>query len=247
MRTLIEVCAGTVESCFTAWRVGAHRVELCSALALGGLTASFGAIEICKNETLIDIYVLIRPRQGDFLYEREEVKVMLRDIEMCGRLKVAGVVIGALDKHGKVDIEVCKQMIDTARSHGLGVTFHRAIDRSANIYESLEQVIGLGVDRVLTSGGAATALEGLDALAKMGEIANGRVIIMPGAGINEGNIAKVVKGAGVSEIHLSASEKRESASLFRHSALSFTPDSLGGDYSLKETSAEVLKKCMKAL
>ena len=123
MRTLIEVCAGTVESCFTAWRVGAHRVELCSALALGGLTPSFGAIEICKNETLIDIYVLIRPRQGDFLYEREDVKVMLRDIEMCGRLKVAGVVIGALDKHGKVDIEVCKQMIDTARSHGLGVTF----------------------------------------------------------------------------------------------------------------------------
>jgi len=233
----IEICAGSLESCKVAERAGAQRVELCSVLSLGGVTPSYGVISLARREISIDINVLIRPRQGDLLYSREDMEVMIRDIEMCGQLNVAGIVIGALDKYGNVDMEFCRPLIEAALKHSLSVTFHRAIDVSRDIFQSLESVIALGAHRVLTSGGAQTAFEAIPTLKKMNEIAAGRVIIMPGSGINASNISAIIEQTGVSEIHLSASENIPSASLHRP-PLSFTPEILGGDYLRKETSFE---------
>ena len=233
----IEICAGSVESCITAWRAGAHRVELCSALSLGGITPSYGAISLSRKETDIDINVLIRPRQGDFLYSRREMEVMMRDIEMCGQLGVSGVVFGALDKYGDVDTEFCRPLAQLASSLSLSFTFHRAIDVSKDIYGAVESAISLGAHRILTSGGAQTAAEAMPVLKEMNRIAAGRVIIMPGSGINASNIAAIIEQTGATEIHLSASENIPSASLHRP-PLSFTPELLGGDYMHKETSFE---------
>jgi len=239
----VEICAGSAESCVTARRAGAHRVELCSALSLGGITPSFGAISLAKKESDIDINVLIRPRQGDFLYSRREIEVMMRDIEMCGQLGVSGVVFGALDKYGNVDTEFCKPLAHLARSLSLSFTFHRAIDVSKDIFEALEAIISLGADRILTSGGAQTAAEAIPVLKKMNQQAAGRVIIMPGSGVNATNIAAIIEQTGVSEIHLSASENIPSASLHRP-PLSFTPEVLGGDYLHKESSLEKVKEAI---
>lgn len=194
MNTIIEICAGSLESCIAARDGGAHRVELCSALSLGGITPSYGVIALAKKKVEIDINVLIRPRQGDFLYSREEMEVMKKDIEACAQLNVTGVVFGALDKYGNVDLEFCKPLALLAKSLRLSFTFHRAIDRSANILKSVEDVISLGAQRILTSGGAATAIEGLAVLEQMASIAAGRIIIMPGSGINASNIVQVVQG-----------------------------------------------------
>ena len=242
----IEICAGSVESCITAWKAGAHRAELCSALSLGGITPSYGAISHARKETEIDINVLIRPRQGDFLYSRREMEVMMRDIEMCGQLGVSGVVFGALDKYGDVDIEFCRPLSDLARSLSLSFTFHRAIDLSKDIFKSVESVISLGAHRILSSGGAQTAAEAIPVLKEMNRLAAGRVIIMAGSGINSSNIASIIEQTGVSEIHLSASENIPSASLHRPS-LSFTPELLGGDYLHKETGKGNLAKVLEII
>lgn len=267
MSTIIEICAGSLESCIAARDGGAHRVELCSALSLGGITPSYGVIALAKKEIDIDINVLIRPRQGDFLYNREEMEVMKKDIETCAQLKVAGVVFGALDKHGNVDLEFCKPLALLAQSLGLSFTFHRAIDRSANILQAVEDVISLGAQRILTSGGAATALEGLPVIKQMASIAAGRIIIMPGSGINATNIVQIVQGisqvpikatksthdlAGVTqnklsaEVHFSASQAVPSLSTHK-TALSFTPAGLGGDYTNTVTSEQKIREAKNAL
>lgn len=251
MKTIVEICAGSLESCIAARDGGAKRVELCSALSLGGITPSYGVIALAKKETDLEINVLIRPRQGDFLYNREDLEVMKRDIEECARLKVAGVVFGALDKYGNIDLEFCKPLAQLTKSLGLSFTFHRAIDRSANILQSVEEVISLGAQRILTSGGAATALEGLSVLKQMAAIASGRIIIMPGSGINASNIVEIVQaiavaGLGYAEVHLSASHEVPSLSKYK-TAISFTPTGLGGDYTNSITSAQKVKEAIEAL
>ncbi len=253
MKTIVEICAGSLESCIAARDGGAKRVELCSALSLGGITPSYGVIALAKKETELEINVLIRPRQGDFLYNREEMEVMKRDIEECARLKVAGVVFGALDKYGNIDLEFCKPLAQLTKSLGLSFTFHRAIDRSANILKSVEEVISLGAQRILTSGGAATALEGLPVIKQMASIAAGRIVIMPGSGINATNIVQIVQGISQAtsnkwpaEVHFSASQEVPSLSTHK-TALSFTPAELGGDYTNSVTSVQKVKEAIEAL
>lgn len=249
MKNTIEICAGSLESCIAAKNAGAHRVELCSALSLGGITPSYGVIALAKKEIDIDINVLIRPRQGNFLYSREEMEIMKKDIETCSKLKVAGVVFGSLDKYGNVDLEFCKPLAQLAKSLNLSFTFHRAIDVSANILKSVEDIISLGAQRILTSGGAQTALEGLSVIKEMVSIASGRIIIMPGSGVNSTNIVELVKSSsylGAAEVHLSASQEVPSLSVHK-AALSFTPQSLGGDYSNSVTSEQKIREAKNAL
>ena len=240
-----EICSGSLQSALNAQEAGAHRVELCSALSLGGLTPSYGFIELARKRLNIDVNVLIRPRQGDFLYDSDEVAVMIRDIIACAQMGVDGVVIGALDPFGNVDVDACRAMVAVAKHHGMSVTFHRAIDRACNIMAALEDVISVGADRVLSSGGKPTSLEGLETLAQMNAAAAGRVIIMPGGGVNAENIRQILEGTGAQEIHFSGSETIQSEMVYRE-GVSFTPDSLGGDFTRTESSAEKIRQMIQA-
>lgn len=210
-----EICCGSLQSALNAQEAGANRVELCSALNLGGITPSYGTIEMARKMLDIDINVLIRTRGGDFLYDSDEVAVMIRDIRACASIGVQGVVIGALDPLGNIDMDCCRALVATAKNFGLSVTFHRAIDRAYDIFTALEDVIALDVDRILTSGGKPSAHEGMETIAKMNQIADGRVIIMPGAGINAGNIKEIISTTGVSEVHFSGSVSYDSPMLYR--------------------------------
>ena len=240
-----EICSGSLQSALNAQEAGAHRVELCSALSLGGLTPSYGFIELARKRLNIDVNVLIRPRQGDFLYDSDEVAVMIRDIIACAQMGVDGVVIGALDPFGNVDVDACRAMVAVAKHHGMSVTFHRAIDRACNIMAALEDVISVGADRVLSSGGKPTSLEGLETLARMNAAAAGRVIIMPGGGVNAENIRQILEGTGAQEIHFSGSQTIQSEMVYRE-GVSFTPDSLGGDFTRTESSAEKIRQMIQA-
>ena len=220
-------------------------MELCSALGLGGITPSYGFIEMARKRLKIDINVLIRPRQGDFLYDSDEIAVMIRDIIACAQMGVNGVVIGALDPFGNVDVDACRAMVAVAKHHGLSVTFHRAIDRSCNIMAALEDIISLGADRVLSSGGKRTSYEGLETLAKMNEAAAGRIIIMPGGGVNAGNIKEILAVSGAGEIHFSGSETFQSDMVYRE-GVSFTPQELGGDFTRSESSVEKIMQTIQA-
>lgn len=244
MDVKFEICCGNLQSVLNAQLAGANRVELCSALSLGGLTPSYGFIELARRRLKIDINVLIRPRQGDFLYESEEVAEMISDIQACATLGVNGVVIGALDPYGNVDMDSCRAMVAVAKHLGLSVTFHRAIDRAANIFAALEDSIALGVDRVLTSGGKPTAMEGLEILAKMNRFAAGRTIIMPGAGVNSSNIKEILATTGAREIHFSGSTTYDSPMIYRE-GVSFTPSNMGGDFTRTESSVEKITQTIK--
>lgn len=159
----LEVAADSVASALAAQEGGAMRVELCGGLDGGGLTPSFGTLAVVRERLRIPLYVLIRPRVGDFVFDAAEVEVMRRDVEQCVRLGCDGVVLGALDRHGQVDLTTMRVLIEAAGS--LGVTFHRAIDVSADPSRVLEDAVALGCERVLTSGGRATAIDGIDTIA----------------------------------------------------------------------------------
>lgn len=238
-KVIFEVCCGSLQSAINAQEAGAHRVELCSALSLGGLTPSYATIEKARKLLNIDINVLIRPREGDFLYESDEVAVMVGDIRTCASLGVQGVVIGALDPLGNVDMDCCRALVATARNFGLSVTFHRAIDRAYDIYTALEDAISLGVDRILTSGGKPSAYEGMETIAQMNKIADGNVIIMPGAGINPTNIREIITTTGVREIHFSGSLTYDSPMLYRETLL-------GDTYTRTESSVNKITDTIQA-
>ncbi len=210
---MLEICANSFESAQAAKNGGADRVELCSVLSVGGVTPSTGLITMVRRSISIDINVLIRPRGGDFLYNSAEKMEVLRDIEVCAELGVNGVVIGALTNKGRVDMEGCSKWVKRAHDLGLSVTFHRAIDRAVDIFEAMEEVISLGCERILTSGGFQTAIEGRDVIKKMVELAGERIIIMPGSGVNPSNIAELASYTKAPEFHFSASKTRPSGML----------------------------------
>lgn len=199
---MLEIAANSVASALAAQEGGASRVELCSALELGGLTPSPSTIAMVRERLHIPVHVLIRPRAGDFLYDDLECEAMLRDIEYCAAQGCEGVVLGVLDADGHVDKQRCRPLVDAAGK--VGVTFHRAFDLTRAPAQALEDVIALGCERLLTSGGRATALEGAASIRQWVEQAAGRIAIMPGAGVSAQNIAALKAATGASEFHASA-------------------------------------------
>ena len=199
---LLEVAANSVASACAAETGGAARIELCSALEVGGLTPSHAAIATTLERLRIPVHVLIRPRAGDFVFDDLECEVMRRDIETCKALGCAGVVLGVLTPEGDVDAARCRALVETAR--GMSVTFHRAFDYARDPFAALETVISLGCDRLLTSGQAADALAGAPLIHDLIEQSRGRVTIMPGGGITARNIAAVAQATGARELHASA-------------------------------------------
>lgn len=203
MKRIIEICANSAQSCVEAEVGGAKRVELCAGIPEGGTTPSYGEIRTAQMLTsTIDINVIIRPRGGDFLYTEAEIQSMALDIEMCKQLKVHGVVFGCLTKEGDIDRELMSRLIDVAKP--LSVTCHRAFDVCREPLTALEQLIELGCDRILTSGQQSDAVKGIPLLAELVKQANGRIIIMPGCGVREDNVARIEAETGAKEFHTSA-------------------------------------------
>lgn len=194
----LEVCCGDLQSVRAAIEGGAHRVELCEALELDGLTPSEAMMESAIGMG-IPVQVLIRVREGDFVYSKDEICKMQNDIRLARKLGAAGVVIGALMPDGSIDEEAIRCMMDEAE--GLSVTFHRAFDVCRKPEEALEKIISLGCHRLLTSGQATTAEQGIPMLKKLVEQADGRIIIMPGAGVNPQNASRILEETGALEIH----------------------------------------------
>lgn len=200
MKPVIEICLEGASSVVAAQEGGADRVELCSDLFEGGLTPSIGTVRTAMKSASIPINCMIRPRGGDFCYTDSEFQTMKEDILAFKQEGVNGIVFGILTPDGDVDIERSKELIELARP--LSVTFHRAFDMARNPYKSLEDLIALGVDRVLTSGQEATVMEGLDLLEELVKLAGDRIIVMPGCGINERNFKRVQDKVGAKEYHV---------------------------------------------
>jgi len=215
--TLIEACVDSVESAIQAQAGGAGRVELCAALGEGGTTPSSGTIQVAREHLTIGLFVLVRPRGGDFRYTSEEYETMTRDVTAAKALGADGVVVGALTESGQVDRDGVRRLIEAA--HPLPVTFHRAFDASRDLDEALDVLQELGVRRVLTSGGERTAETGIPVLKRLVARAGERIRILAGGGIDETNAARIVRETGVREIHLRGTRPRASSMTYRNPRL----------------------------
>jgi copper homeostasis protein len=205
----LEICAFNLASALIAQRAGADRVELCAGPEEGGTTPSPGVIVMAREHLKIPLYPIIRPRGGDFLYSEEEFKVMLRDIEFCKKAGCNGVVIGVLRSDGSVDTARCGRLVETA--YPMGVTFHRAFDWASNPFQAMETIIGLGCERILTSGQRPTAEEGAALIDQLIREADERIVIMPGSGVRASNIVAIAEKTGACEFHTSARVLKASA------------------------------------
>lgn len=239
-RVILEACVDSVESAIAAQTGGAHRIELCEDLLEGGTTPSAGMIEVCRERLHIPVHVLIRPRGGDFVYSDVEIEVMQRDIALARRLGAQGVVFGALHADGTVDVERTRALLGVARP--LSVTFHRAFDFTPDADVALDALIGLGIDRVLTSGQAPLAVEGISALARLVTRAAGRIRILAGGGLSEENIARVAELTGVQEMHVRATALLESPTSYRPRHLSLLKQPLPNEFDRAVTDPERIRR-----
>lgn len=195
----MEAAVETLQAALAAERAGADRIELCANLVDGGTTPSAEMIAAVTGQSRLPVFVLIRPRSGGFVYSDDEIDAMTRDIELAGARRAAGIVTGALTSDGRVDVGQTRGLVKAAA--GLPVTFHRAFDLAINLPDALEDVIDAGASRVLTSGGAATALEGADAIAALVAQAGERITIIAGGGVRAHNARDVIARTKVREVH----------------------------------------------
>jgi copper homeostasis protein len=208
----LEVIAFNLESCLLAEANGVSRIELCDNQADGGTTPSYGFIKAARQILSIELYPIIRPRGGDFLYSDAEFNIIKSDVLLCKELGCDGVVIGLLNADGTVDKERTK--ILTTIAYPMGVTFHRAFDRTNDMFEALEDIIECGCERILTSGQKPTAYDGMNNIKALVQKADNRIIIMPGSGINSNNIVEIAQYTGSTEFHSSARNFIESKMQF---------------------------------
>ncbi len=243
----LEICSEGVESALNAFKGGCDRIELCDNLLQGGTTPSAGMMEYLRQQTRKGIFVLIRPRPGDFLYSNAEAEVMLRDIEQAKKLGADGIVSGALNADGSIDEGITKRLIEAALP--LPFTFHRAFDLCIDPHEGLETIIKLGAKRLLTSGQQSSASKGKDLIKKLIKNAGSRICIMPGSGINSGNIADLAEYTGAIEFHASARHSRNSAMMHRmeYPRMSSFDKSLINDFEIRETNPEEVRKIREKL
>jgi copper homeostasis protein len=239
----LEVCANSVESALAAQQGGANRIELCDNLREGGTTPSCGQIKIVRQLLTIEMYVLVRPRTGDFIYSDLEFEVMKLDIKTCIEKGCDGVVFGILKEDGSIDKERCAELIEIARFGGMKTTFHRAFDVCKDYFEALEDIIELGFDRILTSGGKSTAMEGANTIARLVSLASGRISIMPGSGINEYNIADLVRYSGAKEFHASARSRVDSKMTYRNPNILLSGS--GEEYTMQVSDHEKVARLIK--
>lgn len=245
-RSKIEICANSVESAVKAQEGGAYCVELCAGIPEGGTTPSFGDIRMARQLLQkTKLHVIIRPRGGDFLYSHLELEIMIHDIKVARQLGADGVVFGCLTSDGNVDIPAMKMLMNAVGN--MDVTFHRAFDMCKNPQEALEQIIELGCSRILTSGQEADAFKGIPLLKELVKQADGRIIIMPGCGVNPNNIRRIAEETGTSEFHFSGRSTYESGMIYRNPKVS-----MGGTVKIEEyqkdvTNPEIVKAALAEL
>jgi copper homeostasis protein len=198
-KCLLEISVETLESALAAERGGADRIELCGDLSVGGITASAELMLEARANVAIPIFAMIRPRAGDFVYSDDEFTAMRAGLRMAYRLQLDGVVLGILTSENRIDIGRTRELVELAR--GMQVTYHRAFDEAADLHQALADVIQSGAKRILTSGGAKSALEGAAVLAELIEAAGERIIVVPGAGISATNIEQVAQRTKAREFH----------------------------------------------
>lgn len=236
---MLEICIDCPASVRAAALGGADRVELCANLPEGGTTPSVGMIRVVRRLFDGGLMVIIRPRGYDFLYSEDEMEVMVEDIREARRAGADGVVIGCLTSDGRVDMDRCARLLDAAGP--LDVTFHRAFDMTRNLHEAMDDVIRLGIRRILSSGGKPDVPAGVDTLAGLVRAAAGRVSIMPGGGVTEENLGWVLVSTGASEAHLSARHAVSGGMVFRNPDCSMGVFSKSNEYEWKEASAEKIR------
>jgi len=219
-KILIEVCCGSVDDAVEAEKGGADRVELNSAIFLGGLTPSLGSIIEAKKRLNVPVMVMVRPRAGGFCYTQTEMEVMLRDAKLAVEHGADGLVFGILTSDGSVDVERCKRIIELAR--GRQTVFHRAFDVTPDPFKALEQLIYLGFTRVLTSGQEKTAPEGIELIRKLIIHAEGRIEILPGSGLRPHNIRAFVEQTKATQVHFSAFGQRPDSSMQHRPHITFS-------------------------
>jgi copper homeostasis protein len=236
----VEIVVYNIESALRAQEGGADRLELCDNPGEGGTTPSFGTIELVRQNVSIDVFVMIRPRGGDFHYSNYEFHAMKRDIWQCQKCSVDGVVFGILNPDGTIDKKRCKELIDKARP--LKVTCHRAFDMTSDPFQALEDCIEAGFDRILTAGQHAQALQGADLIGELIKRANGRIAIMPGSGVNEDTVGEIVTRSGATEIHFSATVFRDSAMQFKNQQIAGMGSDEGTEFKLRTVDPERVRK-----
>jgi copper homeostasis protein len=239
---IYEICVDSVTGVRAAKSAGADRVELCGDLLEGGTTPSRGMIRRARTVGGLRLHVIIRPRGGDFLFDDDEFAVMEADIETAKAEDADGVVIGLLQADGRVDAERTRALI--ARARPLSVTFHRAFDMTPDPFAALETLVGLGVDRVLTSGQEASVLEGLPLIAELVRRAGDRIIVMPGGGITARNVDRIVAAAKPREIHFAALEPAAGGMRFRREHVFMGGELRPPEYDRLVTSAATVRAVM---
>jgi copper homeostasis protein len=232
MKFKVEICVDNIVSAIIAQESGADRIELCGSLPEGGTTPGLGTIRSVREKVSIGLHVIIRPRGGDFLYSNAEYEIMKRDIEICGENGVDGVVLGILLPDGNIDIDRTARLIELSRP--MSATFHRAYDLTDDPLKNLEGVISTNANRLLTSGQRNKAEDGLELISKLIEIADERIIIMPGSGIGESNIRLIANNTKAREFHLTGRKNIDSGMIFRREDVS-----LGGSYDQSEFTRKI--------
>lgn len=234
----LEVIGFNIESCLIAEQAGAQRIELCDNPADGGTTPSYGFIKAVREKLSIDLYPMIRPRGGDFLFNDDEFEIMCEDVKVCKSLLCDGVVIGILNADGTVDRKRNAKLVELA--YPMGVTFHRAFDRTRDAFEALETLIDIGCERILTSGLKPNVMEGKLMLKALVEKADERIIVMPGSGVRSANIKELAIITGAKEFHSSAKKQV-------NSNMSYINDEMKEQLTSVVADAEEIKKLLKTL
>lgn len=237
---ICELVVYNIESALKAQEGGADRIELCDNPADGGTTPSLGTVEVVRPNVSLDVYVMIRPRGGDFCYSSYEFHTMKRDIFHFQKAGVDGFVFGILNPDGTLDKKRCKELIDKAKP--LRCTCHRAFDMTRDPFEALEDCIEVGFERILTAGQRPKAGEGADLIRQLIERAGNRIKIMPGSGVNEQTVQEIVAKTGAKEIHFSATSERASPMTFRNEAIAAMGEQGSSEFVLRTVDPSRVRK-----
>lgn len=244
-RVTLEICAASYASALAAQEGGADRIELCTALPVGGLTPSAGTLQLTRKHLDIPICVLIRPREGDFLYSTAEFELMKEEIRQCRKMEMAGVVIGILTPDAMPDIQRMQQLAKLAGT--MDVVCHRAFDYVREPEAALEQLIDAGFHRVLTAGQQTKAWDGRARIADLIHQAAGRIGIMPGSGINADNVAALIDQTGALEVHMTGGHYRKSSMELRQDSVQLNAGATIPEFDYQETSADVVREVRRRI
>jgi copper homeostasis protein len=243
-RPVVEVSIEGVDGLLVAQENGADRVELCASVLEGGITPSIGMVREALRRARVPVFVIVRPRGGDFLYSEAEFESMRQDVIALKELGVPGMVTGCLTADGQVDEKRTSELLHLGRP--MSFTFHRAFDMVRDPVQALEVLISLGVDRLLTSGQRSTAIEGLATLKRLGHLASGRMIVMPCGGLRADNVAKVCRETGLWELHFAAHTMEPSAMTYRNPQVAMGATSRDQEYRKTVTDPTTVRTTVEA-